>query len=57
MPETKKDAPEKKPNPHAGHRERMRERFYKNGLEGFSYHEILEFLIPYPYKLDKHIHF
>ncbi len=49
MPETKKDAPEKKTNPHAGHRERMRERFYKNGLEGFSDHEILEFLLFYVY--------
>ncbi len=36
-------------NPHAGHRERMRERFYKNGLEGFSDHEVLEFLLFYVY--------
>ncbi|MBR6617539.1 MAG: DNA repair protein RadC [Oscillospiraceae bacterium] len=40
---------EKKMNPHAGHRERMRERFHKNGLEGFSDHEILEFLLFYVY--------
>ncbi len=40
---------EKKVNPHAGHRERMRERFYKNGLEGFSDHEILEFLLFHVY--------
>lgn len=39
----------KAPNPHAGHRERMRERFYKNGMEGFSDHEILEFLLFYVY--------
>lgn len=39
----------KKVNPHAGHRERMRERFYKNGLDGFSDHEILEILLFYVY--------
>ena len=29
---------------HAGHRARMRERFMKEGLSGFSEHEVLEFL-------------
>ncbi len=30
---------------HAGHRERVRERFYKNGIHGFADHELLEFLL------------
>ena len=30
---------------HAGHRARMRERFMKEGLSGFSEHEVLEFLL------------
>ena len=30
---------------HAGHRARMRERFIKEGLSGFSEHEVLEFLL------------
>ena len=32
-------------NIHAGHRERMRERFEQNGLEGFHDHEVLEMLL------------
>lgn len=32
---------------HDGHRERMRERFLKNGLEGFAEHEALELLLFY----------
>ncbi len=42
-------SPKKEQNAHSGHRERVRERFYKNGLEGFSDHEILEFLLFYVY--------
>lgn len=34
-------------NEHAGHRQRMRERFEKNGLNGFSEHEMLEMLLFY----------
>ena len=30
---------------HVGHRARMRERFMKEGLSGFSEHEVLEFLL------------
>ena len=30
---------------HEGHRERMRERFLKNGIEGFAPHEVLEMLL------------
>jgi len=39
-------------NPHAGHRQRMRERFLREGLEGFEAHEALELLLYYaiPYK-------
>lgn len=32
-------------NPHAGHRKRMRERYEKNGFNGWSEHEILEFIL------------
>ncbi|NDO46798.1 DNA repair protein RadC [Clostridium sp. MD294] len=32
----------KKPNPHAGHRNRMRERFLKEGADSFETHELLE---------------
>ena len=38
------DTKEKK-NPHAGHRERMRERVRKHGFEGFAEHEILEYML------------
>lgn len=34
-------------NQHAGHRERMREKFVKGGIDIFSDHEILEFLLYY----------
>jgi len=39
-------------NPHTGHRQRIRERFLKDGLEGFAPHEALELLLYYsiPYK-------
>ena len=36
-----------KENVHAGHRSRMRERFLKEGISGFSAHEILEMLLYY----------
>lgn len=42
-----------KPGPeHEGHRQRMKERFLANGLDGFSDHEILELLLFYaiPYR-------
>ena len=32
---------------HAGHRQRMRERFLANGLEGFAAHEMLELMLFY----------
>lgn len=32
-------------NVHDGHRQRMKERFYNTGLEGFADHEILEYLL------------
>jgi len=32
---------------HAGHRQRMRERFQKHGLEGFAPHEVLELILFY----------
>ena len=38
---------EKKDNPHADHRKRMRERFRREGLEGFADHEALELLLSY----------
>lgn len=41
------DTQNKKENIHAKHRERVREKFLKVGLDGFSEHEILEFLLFY----------
>ena len=35
------------PQTHEGHRERLRERFRKEGLENFQPHEVLEFLLTY----------
>lgn len=32
---------------HAGHRERLRERYLKNGLDAFAEHEVLELLLTY----------
>jgi len=32
-------------NPHKGHRERVRERFFAEGLEHFAPHEVLEYLL------------
>lgn len=32
-------------NPNAGHRERLRQRFLKHGLDGFEEHEVLELLL------------
>ncbi len=37
-------------NPHAGHRERMRQRFLTSGFDDFSEHEILEFMLYYVHK-------
>ena len=34
-------------NIHRGHREKMRQRFLKSGLEGFADHEALELLLYY----------
>lgn len=39
MPETKAD--------HSGHRERMKQRFIKEGIDGFDDHQILEMLLFY----------
>ena len=38
---------EKSPNPHSGHRQRMKERFAKHGLENFDDHNVLEILLFY----------
>ena len=40
----------KKPNIHAGHRERMRKRFLKDGINVFDDYQVLEFLMYYVYK-------
>lgn len=40
---------EEKNNVHAGHRQRMKEMFLKNGFEGFSEHQILEMVLFYTY--------
>lgn len=36
-------------NPHENHRKRMRQRYLKQGFEGFADHEVLEFLLYYCY--------
>lgn len=36
-----------KPNIHAGHRERIRQRFREQGLSGFAEHEVLELLLTF----------
>ena len=36
---------DKVPNPHAGHRSRMKERFRKEGIDSFEDHEVLELLL------------
>lgn len=40
-------APIKKKNIHAGHRKRMRNRFFQTGLDSFADHEVLELLLFY----------
>jgi len=49
MPENAdvKKAEDKKPNCHEGHRERMRERFRREGFIGFEDHQVLELLLFY----------
>jgi len=37
--------PTEKLHPHTGHRDRMRNRFYETGLDGFQPHEIIELLL------------
>ncbi len=39
--------PEKKMNPHEGHREKLKSRFLKNGLDSFEEHNALELLLFY----------
>lgn len=34
-------------NPHSGHRKRLREEYYKDGLDHFPYHKVLELLLFY----------
>lgn len=41
------EAPKRKQYPHAGHRERLRRRFYEHGLDGFQDYEALELLLFY----------
>lgn len=40
-------AEEKVPHNHAGHRQRLRQRFCANGLSGFAPHEVLELMLGY----------
>lgn len=35
----------KKVNPHAGHRQRMREKYYQYGIDQFAEHEVLEMML------------
>lgn len=38
------------PNPHSGHRERLRQRYRQEGLDNFSEHQILELLLFYSFR-------
>ncbi len=42
-----RQVPSESRNPHEGHRERLREKFLKNGMDALNSHEILEFLLFY----------
>ncbi len=46
-PVKKKDERKKQANPHAGHRQRKREQFLRQGLDAFADHEALELLLFY----------
>jgi DNA repair protein RadC len=48
MPDNKEN---KKVNIHSGHRERMRTRFFRGGIDALEDHEILEFLLFYVHKV------
>ena len=52
MKNTKEKTVIKKPNPHVGHRQRLKDKVRKADLEILSSHEILELLLTYtiPYK-------
>ncbi len=45
------DKDTKKDNIHKGHRERVRKRFLKDGINAFEDHQILEFLLFYVHKI------
>ena len=47
MAREKKENPEKKPNLHAKHRQRVKTKYKENGLTPFSDHEVLELLLFY----------
>lgn len=38
---------DRKPHSHGGHRQRIRERFMENGLNGFAAHEVLELILSF----------
>ena len=45
LDERKQDMSESKPNSYYGHRNRLRDRFVKLGLDGFSDYEVVELLL------------
>lgn len=45
--DSSKEKEKKEENIHKGHRERFRQRFSKSGIEAFSFHEKIEFLLFY----------
>ena len=44
----KKSVNLKKSDLHKGHRQRLKEKYMKNGLDSFAFHEVLELLLFYP---------
>lgn len=47
MSEPTQNLPSREKNIHAGHRNRLRERYARSGLDDFADHEVLEFLLTY----------
>ncbi len=47
MSETKKDSSSNPKSIHAGHRERLRERYARSGMDDFADHEVLELMLTY----------
>lgn len=50
QPDKKEEKSQKEKNPHAGHRQRMKEKFKECGINAFSDYQVMEFLMFYIYR-------